>query len=380
MDRVRPAELRLGLAGAAVVGVAFGMGRFTFGLTLPDLRADPSLTATGLPDPVLGLIAGGTFVGFLAGIVGAPRLAVRRGPRAPTTLGGACGVAGAATVTLASSPAVLAAGAVLAGSAAGWVWAPYSDLVESGADPPNRPRLLALISTGTSGGMVLVGAVAAVAGAGWRTVWAAVALCSAAAALLNVRWTPAREPDRLRRPPRLPYRRLAPPTAFAVTHQAACSISFTYTVEAVRRGGGAAVVGPLVFVLIGLVGLTALATGAMAARAGTRAVAVGCLVGIGGSLVVLAATGGSTAAALVSAVAFAPGYMIGAAVLAVWTDELVGHDPGRALTATMVVGALGAVGGPPLVGALTPLAGLPVLLGATGVATVLVGGTLAARR
>src|SRR3954454_7264377 len=67
---VRTVEWRLGAARGAGVGVAFGMGRFTFGLTLPTLRSDPSISATGLSDPLLGLIAGGTFAGFLVGIVG----------------------------------------------------------------------------------------------------------------------------------------------------------------------------------------------------------------------------------------------------------------------------------------------------------------------
>ena len=31
---------RIGLAGAAVVGVAFGMARYAYGVTLPDIRAD----------------------------------------------------------------------------------------------------------------------------------------------------------------------------------------------------------------------------------------------------------------------------------------------------------------------------------------------------
>ena len=96
---MQTAERRLALAGAAVVGVAFGMARFTCVLTLPALRHDPSLSATGLSDPLLGLIAGGTFAGFLAGIVGAPLLASRRGPRAPTTVGGVCGALGAVLVT-----------------------------------------------------------------------------------------------------------------------------------------------------------------------------------------------------------------------------------------------------------------------------------------
>ena len=55
---------RIGLAGAAVVGVAFGMARYAYGVTLPDIRAD-----LGLSELVLGLIASATFVGYLAGLL-----------------------------------------------------------------------------------------------------------------------------------------------------------------------------------------------------------------------------------------------------------------------------------------------------------------------
>lgn len=115
---------RIGIAGAAVVGVAFGMARYVYGLTLPDIRRD-----LGLPELVLGLVASATFVGYLAGLLLAGPLAARRGPRAPTTVGGVCGALGAAIVVTAQSPWLLAVGAVLAGSAGGWVWAPYSDIV-----------------------------------------------------------------------------------------------------------------------------------------------------------------------------------------------------------------------------------------------------------
>jgi MFS family permease len=83
-----PAGGRVGLAGAAVVGVAFGMARYAYGPTLPGIRQDPEL-----PEPVLGLVAGATFAGYLAGPVLAGPLAARRGSRAPTTAGGACGAA-----------------------------------------------------------------------------------------------------------------------------------------------------------------------------------------------------------------------------------------------------------------------------------------------
>ncbi|MBB0997443.1 MFS transporter, partial [Dietzia maris] len=61
------------------------MARYVYGLTLPDIRRD-----LGLPELVLGLVASATFVGYLAGLLLAGPLTARRGPRAPTTVGGVC--------------------------------------------------------------------------------------------------------------------------------------------------------------------------------------------------------------------------------------------------------------------------------------------------
>ncbi|MFC5065630.1 MFS transporter [Actinomycetospora atypica] len=362
----RDLEMRVGAAGAAVVGVAFGMGRFCFGLTLPALRVDPGLSPTGVPDAVLGLIAGGTFAGFLAGIVGAPLLAARRGPRAPTTVGGVCGVLGALVVVLAGSPPVLALGAVLAGSAAGWVWAPYSDVVAALARPERRPRLISLISTGTCAGLVLVGLVAIAAGSQWRAVWAAVALCSAAAALLNLRWVPPVPARQIAGNP-VPWRSMRAPALYAVVYQAGTAVAFTYSAEVATRAGLTAAVRPLLFVIIGVLGTAGLFTGAMARRFGPGRVAAGCLAGIAVSLLVLAVGDRSPVLALAAAAVFAPGYMIGAAALAVWTAAVVPADPGRALSGAMVVGAVGAIVAPIVVGGLVAPLGLPVLLVATGV-------------
>ena len=377
---MRTVEWRLGAAGAAVVGVAFGMGRFTFGLTLPELRTDPSLSTTGLSDPLLGLIAGGTFAGFLAGIVGAPLLAARRGPRAPTTVGGVCGALGALLVVLAGSPGVLAAGAVLAGSAAGWVWAPYSDLVEALARPAARPGLLSVISTGTSAGLVLTGLVAVLAGEHWRVVWAATALGSTAAALLNLRWVsapPARSRGSTRR---LPWALLAAPAVYAVVYQAITAVGFTYAADVARAAGLAADARPALFVVIGVLGLAALATGALAGRVGPARVAAGCLLVLGLALGLFAVGDRSPVLVVLAAAVFAPAYMTGAAALAVWTADVVPDAPGRALSATMVVGALGAVVSPVVVGGLTPALGLPVLLTAAGALGLVVGALLVGLR
>ncbi len=370
---VQTVERRLAVAGAAVVGVAFGMARFTFGLTLPALRHDPSISATGLSDPLLGLIAGGTFAGFLAGIVGAPLLGARRGPRAPTTLGGVCGALGALLVVVAGSPGVLAAGAVLAGSAAGWVWAPYSDLAAALARPTVRPGLVSAISTGTTGGLVLTGIVAILVGEQWRIVWATVALGSVAAAVLNLVWVPVVAPRPGRGVHPLPWAALVTPALFAVVYQAAVALGFTYAADVARAAGLSADARPILFVIIGVFGLAGLATGALARRLGPGRVAAGCLVVLGVSLAMFAVADRSPVLVLLAAAVFAPVYLVGAAVLAVWTAAVAPADPGRALSVAMVVGALGAIVSPVVVGSLIPALGLPALLTAAAVLNVLVG-------
>jgi predicted MFS family arabinose efflux permease len=376
--RTDAAAVRVGVAGAAVVAVAFGMGRFAFGLTLPDLRADPGLSADGLSDPLLGLIASATFAGFLVGIVGAPMLARRLGPRAPTTLGCACGAAGGLMVLVAQHPGTLAPGAVLVGSAAGWVWAPYNDLVAAVAPPARRPGLLALISTGTSAGLVVV-ALVAVAGPGWRTVWAAVGLASAASAVLNLRWTPRVAP--------VPRRRITVawkppffPAAYAVGYYVTTTLFFTYAAETLRRGGLPPGAGPALYAVIGVVGLAGLLTGRWCERIGARRVAASCLGLLAVALMILGLASDSWAAALAAAVVFGPGYMAGAAVIAIWTSSLEPENSTEAMTGVITVGALAAVVGPAVVGLLVDSFGLPAVLSVLAVLAAAGATALAARR
>ena len=79
-------------------------------------------------------------------------------------------------MTSTSSRFVLAVGAVLCGSAGGWVWAPYSDIVTRTAVDRLQPRALAMITTGTGAGLIVLGGLAMLAVQGsWRLVWAGVA-------------------------------------------------------------------------------------------------------------------------------------------------------------------------------------------------------------
>ncbi|MBN3929169.1 MFS transporter [Streptomyces verrucosisporus] len=364
---------RIGLAGAAVVGVAFGMARYAYGLTLPDIRQDLELS-----ELVLGLVASATFAGYLAGLVLAGPLTARRGSRAPTTVGGACGAAGAVTVTFAQSPWLLAVGAVLAGSAGGWVWAPYSDIVTRMVSPRQRPRALAIITTGTSGGLVVLGGLAALAALGsWRLVWGGIALAAVAAAAVNLRLTPRTgpvpRPDGRNGASSL-ARALGVPAAYSAVYFAVIIIYFTYAADIVSRDLPDAAV-PALYAAIGTTGMVGVATGAVARRLGSPRVAALCLVTVAAALALLGLAGDSPAATAVSACVFGAGYMTGSAVLAVWTAELVPGRASAAFSGCLVVGAVSSVAAPALAGAVIPGLGLGTLLVLTAVVS-LIGGVV----
>ena len=352
---------RIGLAGAAVVGVAFGMARYAYGVTLPDIRAD-----LGLSELVLGLIASATFVGYLAGLLLAGPLAVRRGSRAPTTVGGVCGAVGAVIVALAPSPWLLALGAVLAGGAGGWVWAPYSDIVTRTVALRQQPRALAIITTGTSGGLVVLGGLAILAIVGsWRLVWVAIAVAAVLAALVNLRLVPRTAPapaaERSADGPSLAAA-LRVPAAYSVVYFAAVIIYFTYAADVLDRGSLPEWAVPALYIAIGLTGVVGVATGTAAQRVGSTRVAALCLVVVAGALVLLGLASESLAAVAISACIFGVGYMAGSAVLAVWTAELVPERAGAAFTACLVVGAVSSVAAPAVAGAVIPGLGLGTVL------------------
>lgn len=379
---MRSPALRLTVAGAAVVGVAYGMGRYAFGLTLPSLRGDPSLSAGGLDDAVLGLIASGSFAGYLAGLLLAPVVGRRLGPRAPTTVGSACGLVGGALAAVSTSPLLLAVGVVLAGSAAGWVWAAYSDLAAVVVDPPARPRTLAIISTGTSAGLVVSGLVglAAIGVPAWRLVWVAIGLASAATGLLNLRWTPKVPPARAGAAGRRPLPGLTVPIVYSVAFHVGVTTFFTWAADMLRRAALPPGWAPVLYGLVGVVGLVGLGIGGWCARFGTVRVAAACLLFLAASLVVLGTGAGSGVVALVAAAIYAPGIMGGAAVLAVWTAEIAPERSGEALTVVVAVGATAAVVAPVVVGLLLGVVSLTAVLVGLAVLLVLAAVTIITAR
>jgi predicted MFS family arabinose efflux permease len=358
----------VGIGGASVVGVAFGMARYAYGLTLPDVRSEFRLS-----ELTLGLIASGTFAGYLAGLLSVPWLSARRGPRAPTTVGNVCAVAGAATVAAAPSAWVLAAGAVLGGSAAGWVWAPYSDIVTEVTPRRHQRTLLAAITTGTSLGLVALAFLAVLSTlVSWRLTWAGIAVAAAVAAVVNLRAVPPLQahPRHEHGTRRSPWRRaMLAPLLYTVLYFAAITVYFTYASDAVRDGGLAGWAVPLLFAVVGAGGLVGLRTGWMSRVGGSPAVGVGSVWAVGSALALLGLGRTSLPLALLSALLLGAGFMVGSSLLAIWTAQVVPDRPGEGFTVALVVGAVISIATPAVTGVLIPVTGLPMLLVLTAAVT-----------
>jgi predicted MFS family arabinose efflux permease len=344
------------------------MARYAYGLTLPAVRS-----AFGLSEMALGLIASGTFAGYLLGLLSVPWLSARRGPRAPTNVGNVCAVVGAATVAAAPSPWVLAAGAVLSGSAAGWVWAPYSDIVTEVTPRRHQRTVLAAITTGTSLGLVAL-ALLALLGTlvSWRLTWAGIALAAAVAAVVNLRAVPRVDahPGHRRGSRGSPWRgAMFAPLAYAVLYFAAITVYFTYASDAVRDGGLAGWAVPLLFAAVGGGGLVGLRTGWLSRTVGSPAVGVGSVWVVGAALVLIGLGRASLPLTLLSAVLLGAGFMVGSSLLAIWTAQVVPDRPGQGFTVALVVGAVVSIATPAVTGVLIPVLELAKMFAATAAVT-----------
>jgi predicted MFS family arabinose efflux permease len=191
-----------------------------------------------------------------------------------------------------------------------------------------------------------------------------------AAGVLNLRAVPRLPPRRSEAGSarESPLRRgMVAPLGYAVFYFTAITTYFTYASDAARGGGLAASAAALMFAVVGLGGLGGLTTGRLARSFGTPVVGCGSVGVVSLALVLLAFGRESLLLVLLSALLFGVGFMVGSAVLAIWTAQVVEDRPGDGFTVALVVGAVASIAAPVIAGALIPVLGLPILLMLTAV-------------
>lgn len=381
------AERRLAAAGFVATAVSYGPARMGFGLFLPEFRETFSLSSTSA-----GLIASASFAAFVAAVLLAGAMIARLGPRAPVLTACALAGTGMGLVAAAGTPAMLAAGVVLAGASPGLSWSPFNDAGNRLVTTEQQPWVLSSVSTGTTVGVALAGALALAAsysGLGWRMVWAIFALAGGAAFVVAARGLrgvgsvapPSRPTHGLRD---LLTDALAPICFVALSHGAISSIYISFAADWVTRSGemealSKSEVGAVIFISYGLCGLTGLATGALERQLRLVPLLRAVFLCLTLSLTLLALLPGSAPAVLVSAGLQGACVMIVSAVLAFWSLRLFPALPSLGFTAALLALAAGSALGPAAAGLAMDVVGTPPAFLATAGLSLATATALSAR-
>ena len=349
--------LALASAGVAVVGVTFGMARYGFGLLAPDIRASFSLSSSAL-----GVLAAASYAAYLVTSVAAGALTARAGARLTVAAGGLLAAAGMTVAGLATGPGTLFAGLLIAGSSAGLVFPPFSDVVARRTEARLRPRVLAAISAGTGWGICVAAPIALAVGESWRTAWLLFAALAAAATAWAVMVLP---PSEARGDPIEPIRlswfvcpRSGPLLAGAAGVGLASSAYWTFAVDYLDGTGHLGRPESRAFLIaVGLASVAGTVSGDLVRRVGGRLTFALALAGEAAALVLLGFWPGNLVLVAVSALLFGAAYNVVVAVQVIWSARVYEARPSTGLAAIMAMLALGLLLGPPLLGALADAAG-----------------------
>ena len=372
---------RLGLAGFFAIAVAFGPARSGFGLFLPDFRRE-----FGLSTEVSGVIAGGSYGGYLVALSLVGLFAARFGPRLFVTVGGISATTGMILVAIAPNASLLATGLILAASYAGWSWSPYNDAVEREVPSRWRGRVLSAISTGTTFGLTIAGLIALAAGV-WGLPWRAAWLGFAAAALAVTAWNARALPGRPQEPESSAPQHGADPGwllrpgsvvlfGVALSFGVVSGFYWSFAVDFISRSGVLPPeAGPVFYIALGIAGFVGLLTGDAIARFGLRSALSACFISLGvvGLLLGFAPTAWGVVG--VSAAFLGAGIMCTSALLSVWSSLLFPEQPSTGFSAVLLFLGIGTIVGPVALGIFAGHSGLDVVFlvaGALALLTALV--------
>lgn len=375
-DRDTRAAKRVGVAGFVATAVSFGPARSAYGLFLPEIR-----TGFDLSTSTLSMIAAVGYVGFLVGLIAAYFAEGAYGPLAPILIGGATATTGMAVVAVTTNTAVLAVAVATAASSAGFTWTPYNSLTQHRVAPDRQDPTLAAVSTGTTIGLLATGCLALTVAAGgidWRAAWVVFAILAGLSAAVNAKLLPRDERSRSAIQPIDDLRIALTATGsqrllvIAVVTGVANSIWFSFGVDVVVSAGGIdwmdeRAIGPVMFMALGVAGLTGLVTGHAIDRRGLRFVLLTALLATNTSLVIIGVAPTHIVAALSSAALQGIGIMTASAAMAAYSLRVHHRNPVAGFTLVLIALAGGNIAGPAFTGLLGDRFGLEATFVGVGI-------------
>jgi predicted MFS family arabinose efflux permease len=337
------------IPGAAMIAVTFGLARYGYGLLLPDMRDELSLSSG-----TAGLIASGTYASYLVANIAVVQVITRWGPRLAIALATAAAAGGMIMISVASNAAVLAAGVLIAGAAAGLAFPPYSELVATRVESGRQEVVWSAISSGTGWGVAVAGPIAILAGDHWRLAWmifvGLAVVVGAVATLLAPRHS-----GRAARRPQLSVSwflcpRSRPLLLSAVFVGLGSAVWWSFSVDALRDAGTDPTMARIVYAICGAAGIVASVSGSAFARWGLRrGHLVTCAV-LAVSLALLGFAAGQLPVAIMAAVLFGVCYNGVVAAQGIWSSRVFEDHPAAGLAAVNTALTIGTLIGPTLAG------------------------------
>lgn len=338
----------LGTVGFGLIAICYGFARFAFGLFLPQIDADLSLSST-----VGGLISGGSFLGYCAAIVVSAQLTERLGPRAIATGAALVAAVGMIGIATASSSLWLAGAVMLAGSSTGLASPPMAAAVAAMVKPARQGATNTLINAGTGAGVVLSGPVALLMGGQWRIaflIFAATALCMTIVVALSV-------PDNAK--PTRKNEKGLPPLNTTLKHLIIASFlmgasstalwSFGSQLVTLRLGWSHTGAG-LLWITIGAAGIAGAGAGALVARFGIDRTHWLFLGALAGGILLVGFESTTPALTLIGGALFGTAYIMLTGVYLVWGVSALPNRPATGLMIGFLTIAIGQTAGAPLFG------------------------------
>ena len=340
--------MSLGATGFGLIAVCYGFARFAFGLFLPAIDADLSLTpATG------GLIAGGSFLGYCIAIIMAAYLTERFNARTVAVAAALVAATGMLGIAVSPSSGWLAASVLLAGLSTGLASPPMAAAVATRVRPRWQAATNTFINAGTSAGVVLSGPVALIMGGQWRLAYAAFALATVAMAILTAITVPRQTTPAEKAPGGLPIGNAALKrlmvAAFLAGAGSTAVWSFGSRLVSARLGWDSAEAA-LLWIAIGAAGIVGASAGVLTARLGIN-LAHRLSLGAMAAGILLVGMGGSSMAPVLGAGAlFGAAYIMLTGVYLVWGVSALPDRPATGLTAGFLALAIGQTVGAPVFG------------------------------
>ncbi|WAI85156.1 MULTISPECIES: MFS transporter [Achromobacter] len=340
----------LGATGFALIAVCYGFARFAFGLFLPRIDADLSLSST-----LSGLISGGAFLGYCLAIALSAWLTERIGPRAVAVGAALVAAVGMAGIAAAPSAPWLAGAVMLAGSSTGLASPPLAAAVTAAVKPNRQNATNTIINAGTGAGVVLSGPVALMMGDQWRLAYAGFAVAAVGLAFAAALSLPRGSQAATNNTHGLPslngeLRRLI--AAAFLTGAASTAIwSFGAQLVALRLDWSSAGAG-LLWIAIGAAGIAGAGAGHLIARFGMDLVHRVFLAAIAAGMLMIGITGTSAALTLGGGLLFGAAYIMLTGVYLLWGVRALPDRPATGVMIAFLALAVGQTAGAAVFGLL----------------------------